>query len=234
MRNANIDKLVMLLSTDWVFPHWAAVQIELSETAKSFIQQGCRTIVEGFIGGAEQYYLVSFAQERLAETKRQFFALLADAGAPQMAIQKFVDLIAPEYDAGSRWMVTMTTKMLVTGHQDLPTDGTFPVLDASTVSALTEWHKRQPERVDFGQICLGSTTAWDKYIGFLTPRSPASLESYLQVGLITELQFRDLRTTIAKLTDPQSERLRDWYAAISRKLTRADETGERISAALSG
>lgn len=223
----------MLLSTDWFLPYWSAIQIEVAEGTKRFVQQRCREITKHFIGDAEEYYHISFAQNRLDETTADFLALFAEANFPTKTAEHVRQLMAIDHDSNTaRWMITMTTKMLVTGHRDLPAGKPIPQLAPETVSVLAEWNKRQPAWFDFGRLCLNSTSEWDKYISALTPRTPAALESYLQAGLITEIKFRDLRATFGSMTDAEKKNLREWYVEVSRKLTGADHVNDGIAAAL--
>lgn len=119
--------------------------------------------------------------------------------------------------------------MLVRGDQDLPVDTTIPSLSPEIVSVLSEWYGHQPERFDFEQVCLESDSAWDKHLASLTPRIPTALEDYLQVALITQTQFYDLHASVADFTEAQRNILKEWYVAVSRKLTGADYVAEGIN-----
>jgi hypothetical protein len=186
------------------------------------------------MAGDEQYYFISFAQERTTETERQFAALLQRANIPQKMIDTFFQFVSLDPESSSaRWMVTMTTSMLVTRHQSLPTDEAIPALDGAITGLLARWYEQQPKRIEFGPICLSSTTDWDNYIRNLTPELPACLADYAQVGLIDELSFGDLRNALAQLTPSQRRQLEEWYSVIIRKLTRADEVGSMVTAVLS-
>ena len=219
----------MLLSTDWFFPYWSAIEITAEEETRRFIQQGCRPIVEEFIAGAEHYYLIPFNQERIEATKQQFLDLLSGGSISVEVVAKFQELVSPEYDTESaRFMIAMTTKMLVCGHADLPQSKDIPTLSSATIRTLSEWNEGQPPRFEFGEICLGSKTDWDRYIKGLTPRSPAALESYLQIGLISELSFRDLRAAIVTLSSAQRAELEVWYCAVIRRMTAHDDVAKQV------
>jgi len=232
MRNASVDQLVMLLSADWFFPHWTAIQIQLPKTSKFHIQKRCREITRGFLAGAEDYYLISFGQSRLDETKTQFFSLLAETNVPKKTVEHLRKLTAVNHQTGSaQWMIVTTTRMLVRGHQDLPVDRTIPSLSPQIVSVLSEWHGHQSERFDFEQVCLESDSEWDRHLASLTPRIPTALEDYLQVALITQVQFHALQISVADLAEAERNILKEWYVAVSRKLTGADHVSEGINMA---
>jgi hypothetical protein len=64
-----VDKVVMLLSTDWFLPYWSVVGIEATEQ-KLCVQEGCRQIVHEMVNGATEYYHVNFSDERLRATRQ--------------------------------------------------------------------------------------------------------------------------------------------------------------------
>jgi hypothetical protein len=57
MKDAESDRLVMLLSTDWFFEHWAVAGLTVDRQKRECVRDGSREIVETLIGGASEYYL---------------------------------------------------------------------------------------------------------------------------------------------------------------------------------
>ena len=70
-KRTHIDKLVMLLSTDWFLPYWTALGIILKEKDQRLFQMSCREIVKQILSGAylNQYFLANLSKERVDETK---------------------------------------------------------------------------------------------------------------------------------------------------------------------
>jgi hypothetical protein len=52
--DTSVDNVAMLLSTDWFFPYRSLIGIEV-ESQKDCVQNGCREIVQRFIGSAAEY-----------------------------------------------------------------------------------------------------------------------------------------------------------------------------------
>jgi hypothetical protein len=71
------DKVAMLLSTDWFQPYWPAIDLNATLESIACIQKGCRGIVNRIVGEAEEYWLISFAEERVRATRE---AVLMSAG----------------------------------------------------------------------------------------------------------------------------------------------------------
>jgi hypothetical protein len=104
----------MLLSTDWFLPYWAAIGLRIAVEKRNFMQQGCRQVVEQMIDGAEQYYFISFALDRLETTRDSFWQLISKARLDDEAISEIRKLLSPNSeDSGIRWMLTLNTEMLV-------------------------------------------------------------------------------------------------------------------------
>jgi hypothetical protein len=82
-----LDELVMLLSTDWFSQNWFAIRIQADTSQRTSIREGCREIVKQILSGATQYWLRSFSQERVKETKLMLHALLVKCELEKSAIE---------------------------------------------------------------------------------------------------------------------------------------------------
>jgi hypothetical protein len=71
-----MDYFMMLLSTDWFLPYWPEIGIDIAEAKRVGLQQGCREIADQILGGANNYFLADFSEERRQETHSMFLALL--------------------------------------------------------------------------------------------------------------------------------------------------------------
>lgn len=232
MRDTSIDRLAMLLSTDWFFPYWSAIGLRMDPEKRTFLQQGCRKIVEDMIRGAEQYYLISFSVDRLLSTQNSFWELISSAQLDDELVRTIRGLLSPDSEeSGTRWMLTLNTEMLLQNPSSLPTG--IPDLNPNVKGALRSWAERQPERFDFNILCMDSKTAWDIHVRGLTPELPAMLADYVEVGLIGELKFRDLQRVIHSFFETDKIELQNWYSVVAGKLTGADVMTGRIKIVLS-
>jgi len=223
----------MLLSTDWFLPYWTEIGIGLEHNKKALLQQACREIVDQMIGGTEQYYYISFSPERLDATRDQFERIVEQVDRTDQTRGQIRELLSPDpHTAGTRWLLTLNTEMLVRHSTNLPSDETIPKLSAHIMRVLQDWSGRGPERIDLNGLCMNSNTNWDAHVRSLTPEQPASLADHAQTALIGELKFKRLLATVVTLTEEEKIELQAWYTAIARKLVDADDIGERISAEL--
>jgi hypothetical protein len=51
MKDAESDRLVMLLSTDWFFEHWAVAGLTVDRQKRECVRDGSREIVETLSAG---------------------------------------------------------------------------------------------------------------------------------------------------------------------------------------
>lgn len=104
-----MDKLVMLLSTDWFKPYWSSIGVEVDGAPKTSIQQGCREIVRQILSGAKSYYLASFSDDRKNKTRAMLESLArqAQAEAVLRAVEEWTKMSDEELKAA--WIYTTLT-----------------------------------------------------------------------------------------------------------------------------
>jgi len=114
MPSAKIDSLVMLLSADWFFDRWGQHSIAAEEGVRSCVQRGCREIVKAFMGHADQYWLISFSSERIADTQNQFHRLTERCGLSRTALKR-LRAIADQRDPDGKdaWLLLALTERVV-------------------------------------------------------------------------------------------------------------------------
>jgi len=73
----SIDQLVILLSADWFLPKWHLLGLHSTPQAIAAFQRRCRALTLEFSDGEVDYWLVSFEEERIAQTRDNFYAAAA-------------------------------------------------------------------------------------------------------------------------------------------------------------
>src|SRR5262249_24904035 len=177
------DKLAMLLSTDWLSPYWSVIGIDAED--RVCFRRGCRDIVKGLIGAAENYYLISFADERISATRDAVNALVATCKLSGRAAATLHAICIPRVgrheEQTAAWMLTTITLDELTQ-------------DIQLAPAVRELLLRSRKFYAFdsealAESCKTSRTEWDLYVQQLTPELPYSLSDFVCVGLVPELQM---------------------------------------------
>jgi hypothetical protein len=70
MEDNRIDRVAMLLSTDWFLPHWSTVGLNFQLADRLEIQTACRPSVDQIMAGAisetKEYWRTDFSLGRIA------------------------------------------------------------------------------------------------------------------------------------------------------------------------
>ena len=212
-----IDKVAMLLSADWFFPHWHLIGIFAEDNKRSLLREGCREIVRQIMGTATQYWHTNFSAARVNETRAMLEALIKRCDLEPVSTNRITSLISREdspVDNGTRWLLVMMTEQLL--------DKSVP---AALDTAITEqlrggWDELQNlDDIDFQEYCLNSATTWDRYLRDATPDLPGMLADYVS-AIASDSKFDVLwRFINAKLTARQRHELISWYRSTGQSLT---------------
>jgi len=156
MPSYEIDKVVMLLSADWFFPHWHLIGIFTNDKKKSVLREGCREVVRQIMSSATQYWQTNFSVARVTETRSMLDALLKRCDLEEATANRITGLISKEespIDDGTRWLLVIMTEQLLEG-------ATTAALDtAATEELRREWNQWQNlDEFDFKGCCLNSAT----------------------------------------------------------------------------
>jgi hypothetical protein len=215
-----LDSLVMLLSTDWFKPYWVAIGINLDESKKGLMQEGCREVVSQILSGATEYWLTSFSDERREETRAMFESLAKKSGAEEAVAEtakEWFEMFDEDLKAGSLFEI-LTGDLL---SDNVIEDGPLPCSDIRAVVARAREEQDFTE-IDFNKLCTSSKSSWDRYMRELTPELPTSLSDTLLIFLRTR-SFKALWTSIeGKLTPEQREELTSWYRAAAKLRAKRD------------
>jgi hypothetical protein len=227
----NVDDFIMLLSTDWFFDHWTVIGVDVDETRRLCLKAGARAIVRAFMSGATEYWLVSFAGERIEETRSEFNALLQKCRADEATIDRIKKLTcqkpAVDLEVRIQGILHHLTATLVSGSsaQELPR------IDPSLRQAVVDfWNRHVRSRhdiadIDFHVRCLNADSSWDQYIRSLTPDLPDMLANSLTQAFIVVGDIELLWNFIHReLSREQREELFRWYRAAGTSITQGEVT----------
>src|SRR6267142_2288428 len=164
------DKIAMLLSSDWFAPHWVSIGLGMKQRQTECLQAGCRGIVEQFMSGAREYWHISFAPERVGKTGAMLGGLVKSCCVPQDMTDLVVGLVSSIGEQNERqnadFAMFALTERLRTNMAD-PVSEQLDIKIRETVTQIAD--KYDESAINWEQLCLNSTTAWDRYLRDITP-----------------------------------------------------------------
>lgn len=213
------DFLILLLSTDWFLPYWIEIGIVFPENKKIIIQTGCRQIVEGLLGGADSFYLVSFSEERKKVTRERFLALLRQW---ETEAEMSVALGERENLSHKELTAVVACAMLNAEISSADGSGNAPDLEfAIRAEVVKSWEAHRLKASVFREICLSSKTSWDIRTQKLLS-SPRTLVNQLWRVLLHH-RFRAFwRELQNRLSSKQLQELVSWYRAMVKAKAQED------------
>jgi hypothetical protein len=209
-----VDHAAMLLSTDWFAPHWKVIGLE-AEGHKHCLQNGCRDIVRGVVGEAREYYLIDFSHERIEKTREDLRLLVRNCKLSKGAATRVEELAASK---SGRDQLAKTAWLFRNLHDELLND---EALDQQIKPALARSRNKFSfaSELNFEEMCLQSSTAWDRYTRSLTPELPASLAYLVSTDLLAIAELSDV---LKQLTIEQRKRLHARFRIAARSVTGAE------------
>lgn len=217
MPSYELDKLVMLLSADWFFPHWHLIGVFTEDKKKFLLREGFREMVRQIMSDTTQYWETNFSAARVKESRAMLEALLKRCDLEDVTANRITDLISREelpIDEGTRWLLVSMTEQLLEGSITTPLD------TAITEVLRREWDQWQNlDEIDFKRCCLNSTSNWDQYLRNATPDLPTMLADYVS-AIASNSKFEVLWGFInVNLTVKQRHDLLSWYRSTGQSLT---------------
>lgn len=208
------DKIAMLLSTDWFQPYWQTIGLNTTLESRRCIQQGCRGIVNQMVGDAEEYWLISFAEERVRATREAVLSLAAGCGLDVASAERLMGLCRERPERVAR---ENTASLLCTVTAELITDDGL----TSEIKLVLERTGTilQPDK-DFKVLSSESQSSWDRRIRDLTPDLPTYLSDWLSVGVLAESALDYVLTSLAR---EQQRLLRKRFRAAAQRITGLEE-----------
>ena len=172
--------LIMLLSTDWFFPFWPEIGLDLDQAVKTDMQQGCReimraAIVKNSVDDEGEFDYIDWTQEAESRARSMLLDLIDRLGAKGKASSVLQEWNGWGDDGlRSALMLRMLNHELIEG---LSTEGS-PVPDFSIRVAVMETsvvYDLDPSQ--FEEIARKSASSWDKYVQslFLLDEMPTAL-----------------------------------------------------------
>jgi len=209
------DNLTMLLSTDWFQPFWNAIGLSIDEPKKEFLQKSCRKIVSQILGGAAEYWLTSFSDDRCRETEDLLRGVIraSGAGEPGLAVvDEWIATSDEDLKAGS--LFDGLTEDLVSDRCDEQIGPPDPAVGKAVAA---EWTKLIAPELDFEELCAQSKSTWDKQIRQLTPDLPTYIANTLSI-FIRARHFKMFWASIQRELKPeQIKELVNWYRSAARR-----------------
>jgi len=189
----------MLLSTDWFAPYWTVIGLEPISKNSAF-KMDVGTSCDNFVGRARDYYLIDFSDDRVGRTGLTFarsFGIANSVMRLQFGLRNWWQTSRAETNSARQFgcSAICTTNCLKTRD-----------LDQQIKSALARSHSKLSfaSELNFEEICLRSSTAWDGYIRNLTPELPASLAHLVSVvASLSKGEWWDCAAARSRLRDKQ-------------------------------
>ena len=214
-----LDKLVMLLSTDWFFPYWRMIGILADDRRKSLLREGCREIVRQIMSSATQYWETNFSESRVRETRAMLDTLLERSDLDEVNLNRIIGIASggsSPIDDGTRWLIVGMTEQLLNGYVTAPVDITIA---EGLRRVRDEWITL--DEIDFKKCSLNSVSKWDQYLRHATPDLPDMLAHHVS-AIASDSRFDLLWGFInVNFTAKQRYELISWYRTTGQSLTGA-------------
>lgn len=222
----SLDRLVMLLSSDWFRSHWHDIGLMVAVGEQEQLVQDCRDIVRRMMDGQTEYWNISFEESRISATYNLFFGAIVRCKLGQHDVE-ILRSVADESiflatgSGGSDALILSLTQLFV---QDpsfrIENGGELSTKVIEKLSVICD-AKVAP---DFRLLCQASTTSWDHVLRMLTPDLPDHLADFAELifNQIDE-SSRIWAQISSTLNDEDQELLANLYSKAAEDLT-----GQRI------
>jgi hypothetical protein len=221
-----LDRLVMLLSSDWFRSHWHDIGLMAAVAEQEQLVQHCRDIVQQMMDGQTEYWNISFEKSRISDTYNRFFdaAERCKLDRHDLEILRSVadeNIFLATGSGGSEVLLLSLTQLFVQ-------DSSFRIENGGELSAklIEKLSAICDAKVapDFRLLCQASTTSWDHLLRMMTPDLPDHL------GDFAELIFNQIDESSriwaqisSTLNDEDQELLANLYSKMAEDLA-----GQRI------
>lgn len=215
-----VDKLTLLLSTDWFFDYWATIGLNVDNKKKTLFQQSCRELTKGFMLGAAEYWLVSFADSRILETEECFFRSAKNSGIEKSIMANIISKKSQEsvIKDNASWIFASLNEMAISGTEKINGISELDPTLRNLVGVL--WRECDIDEIDFEEVCLSSDSQWDKYIRSVTPDLPTMLSDFVSAELVPKDRFAYFWEKVSLRVNPkQKDMLVQWYKESAYSLT---------------
>lgn len=226
-RDADRDRVVLLLSADWFRPFLRVFGLVLDEREESSLQQCARTAVRDLMAAAKEYWSTDLSDARRARTAQLLLTcVLREGRNAHDQLDAFIGAQRESVDAEETtlWLFDAITERLVSQQADSA--------DAIDVSALkliaSAWQtasRDAPDEDALEKAALNSQTSWDKYLRSLTPDLPTYLSDYASSQLLWPSKFQRFWAVLSwTLSKEDRVNLLRWYVEEAKRV--ADQSFE--------
>lgn len=214
--NATIDKIVMLLSTDWFFGKWHLWGLQSPESVRRSMQQRCRSVVLDLLAGESNYWEISFSEDRLRRTFDDFLVAAAESNLLEKDID-FLRQVASETVLESQIMEDISLLEILT--QMLVSDSSSQsAMSKELISKITMLFEDTSVSGVIAE-CENPKSDWDKKIRDATADLPARLGDFLLAVREQRHHFiRFWERLVATTSKEERNQLRAWYHNTSLEL----------------
>lgn len=221
-----IDRMVMLLSSDWFRSHWHNIGLSTVGAEQGEIVEQCRDIVRAMMDGQAEYWNVSFEKSRISDTYARFFKMVEKCKVAKQDLE-LLRSIADEsifeaaHSEGDSALILSLSQLFVQDPSFRIADG--GELSPAVIKKLSTICDSQVTP-DFRDWCLASTTSWDCELRMLTPDLPDHLADFAELLFNHIDESRRVWVQIsAALNEDDRELLANLYSK-----TAEDLVGERL------
>ncbi|MCU1305342.1 MAG: hypothetical protein JWN45_37 [Acidobacteriaceae bacterium] len=211
----------MLLSTDWFFPFWSEIGLDLDSAMKARMQEGCREIVRTVVVGKSvddegEFDYVDWTPKAELKAKSILLDLTDKLDAKGAASALLEEWMSRDHDGlTSTLMLSLLTHELIEG-VGLNTSPAPDFAIRAAVMEATVSYDLDPSQ--FAEISMKSTSSWDKYVRSLLDLD--EMPDALSVNLVPAVQVHRLRMlwnrVSERLTVRQRQELLSWYRPIAK------------------
>jgi hypothetical protein len=186
-----VDRLVMLLSSDWFLSHWSLIGLSIEEKSKNIIYNGCRILTKEFVGKANKYWLVSFSEDRVKETKENFIRLLESSAIKKHdydLLMFYVEesLLKEDNDSINSMLSTINDHFIDTDEFNQVFEGQ----ENLRIMISNNWMTLGENDNGINTSFEISKSSWDSYLKSLTADIPTYLIDYLSIEILSANKFK--------------------------------------------
>ena len=215
----------MLLSSDWFFPRWESIGLEISEKLSLQLRSECRDEVRRFVNGADQYWNASFSSDRVNST-RKFLAdglgkYASDTSSAPLLLSVDLHTEDPSQGFNESWAIDFLNRNLFDDSEDKFATPPLDIAITDKLSCIIA--EFGAARVSYSKLARESATNWDRYLRSLTPDLPTYLADFLSTELMPQLEIFTLwRHIRERLTTAEFLKLLAWYKVAVPAVTGVD------------
>jgi hypothetical protein len=228
MADTSSDKLAMLYSADWIFPHWDQFGLNFEFSKKKQIQIAAQDTVRDFMNGVKIYWNISFEPSRIQRSQIKFVNQMKKSGIQSSEIDRLFEILTNSGIEEKRevettiWLFSQVTELLAMDEEAISFEG----LDLAVKNSLQReiaLGRSDISELDFEDLALSSETPWDVYLRNLTPNLPSALADFIDIEIKISGEFKRFWCRLTSEIDRAGqEELLTWYVRESKRLAGGD------------